>query len=169
MSFLRPAAAALVTRWAEVAIAGLAMAAGLWLMARGGWVLVALGGVLLFLAAQWAWIAWRRLRFARPLAAPGLVEVDEGAIRYLAPRGGVLGGAVSLREVAALRLIRVSGGRLWQIKDSAGQMLLIPVDAKGAEALFDAFATLPGIDMGAVLRALDDPAGPGLHLLWRRR
>lgn len=169
MSFLRPEAQHFLRRWAEAGVALAAMAAALWLAARGGWVLSVLGAALFFLAAQWAWIAWRRARFARPLAAPGLVEIDEGAIRYLAPRGGVLGGAVSLREVAALRLIRVSGGRLWQIKDLSGQMLLIPVDAKGAEALFDAFATLPGIDMGAVLRALDDPAGPGLHLLWRRR
>lgn len=168
MSFLRPPVRQFLVRWGETGFALFGMAFGLWVASYGSWVMVVLGALILFLTGEWAWMAWRRARFAQPLASPGLVELDEGAIRYLAPRGGVLGGTVALRDLMLIRLITVSGGRLWQLKQADGQMLLIPVDAKGAEALFDAFASLPGIDMGALLSALEDRSGPGLRVLWKR-
>lgn len=168
MSWLRPRVRDALNRWAEVGFAALGMAFGLYVALKGGWVLAVLGGLILFVTGEWAWMAWRRVRFAQPLAAPGYVEVDEGAIRYLAPRGGVMGGSVALRDLNQIRLITVSAGRLWQLKQADGQMLLIPVDAKGAEALFDAFASLPGIDMGRVVAALDGRRAAGLHLLWQR-
>ncbi|MFB2594061.1 hypothetical protein ACEYYB_04350 [Paracoccus sp. p4-l81] len=169
MSLIRPELREAAHRWIETLCAVAAMVFGLWVALRGGWVLAVLGAILLFLAAQWAWMAWRRARFAQAPATPGLVEVDEGAIRYLAPRGAVLGGTIALRDLVQIRLITVAAGRLWQLKQADGQMLLIPVDAQGADSLFDAFASLPGIDMGAVLAALNAPRAPGLRPLWQRR
>ena len=69
------------------------------------------------------------------------------------------------------------GRRLWRLKQSDGQALLIPVDAKGAERLFDAFANLPGMDSAALVAALEPdalPSGMALTLaaqtrvIWRR-
>lgn len=168
MSFLRPEARAFLSRWAEVASAGAVLALALSLALRGGWVLLVIGGVFAAISAQWLWIAIRRMRFSRPLAAPGYVEIDEGVIRYLAPRGAAMGGQVALRDISAIRLISVASGRLWQVKDRNGQMLLIPVGAKGAGLLHDAFATLPDLDMGAAIRALNGPSR-GITRLWERR
>lgn len=69
----------------------------------------------------------------------------------------MLGGTIALRDLVQIRLITVAAGRLWQLKQADGQVLLIPVDAQGADSLFDAFASLP-IDMGAVLAALERAA-----------
>ncbi|MFD1912708.1 hypothetical protein [Halodurantibacterium flavum] len=171
MSFLRPEVAAALHRWREVIAAGGAGLVALWFIARGGWLLPGIGIVLLLAAAGFGLVALRRLRFARPVAAPGVVEVLEGQIAYLAPEGG---GWVALSELAELGL---SGGAhpRWHLRQRDGRRLEIPVAAAGAERLFDVFTALPGLEARRLLRALDqapdqapDQWGPGLHILWLR-
>ena len=96
MSFLRPKALAHLQRWQEVAAAALLAALGLWALVLRGYFFVPLGLVLVALALGWAVIALRRLRFQRPVTAPGLVEVDEGQVGYLGP---AFGGYVALRDL----------------------------------------------------------------------
>ena len=154
MSGLRPEAVAWLMRWREVG-AGLAVGlAGVWVGAGGGYVLLPFGAVLVALGLAWAVLAWRRLRFASD-GGPGVVEVDEGQVGYLGP---ATGGYVSLPDLVELRLLRLHGRQVWRLKQADGQVLLIPVDAAGSEALFDAFASLPGLDSGALVAALQ--AGP---------
>lgn len=167
MGFLRPKARAFLGRWAEVAFSGGSLLFSLSVAFHGGWVALIAGGVFALISAQWLWIALRRLRFALPLSAPGYVEIDEGVIRYLAPRGTAMGGQMALRDIGSIRLIRISNGRLWQLRDLSGQMLLVPTTAKGASTLYDAFATLPGIDMGTLSHALHNDSH-GLPPLWKR-
>lgn len=150
-------------RWREVIAAGLVAGAGLWLALLGGYLLVPVGGAVVLLAAGWALIALRRTRFLRGIAAPGVVEVDEGQIGYYGP---TFGGFVALADLAELRLADFHGARAWRLKTHDGQVLLIPADAAGAERLFDAFAALPGIDMARVTAALDH--GQATLPLWRR-
>lgn len=180
MSFLRPEAQAVLLRWREPLAAAGAAAAGLWLILLGGWLMTALGGMVAIAAAGWGVVALRRMRFAGPASAPGVVEVDEGQVGYLAPDAG---GFVALDDTEELRLLTLHGQRLWRLAQADGQVLLIPLGAQGADRLFDAFATLPGIEMKALVRALDPPpdlpAGhnvvslssgrPGVgRLIWRR-
>jgi len=108
------------------------------------------------------------------VAAPGVVEVDEGQIAYLGP---AFGGFVALPDLVEIRLVTMRGRRLWRLRQTDGQVLLIPVDATGAERLFDAFASLPGMDMAALVAALSPGtaaapggliAGPDMRVLWRR-
>jgi hypothetical protein len=73
--------------------------------------------------------------------------------------GPTLGGFVSVPELVELRLVALRGRRLWRLKQADGQALLVPVDAAGAEALFDVFAALPGMDMPALLAVLSPDAG----------
>lgn len=153
---IRPAALAALTRWREVILAAILGLCGGWLAMGGGPILLALGLGLVALAAAWALSAFRRLRFSQAIAAPGLVEVVEGEVRYFGPS---IGGAVSLSDLVELRLVTLRGRRLWRLKQRDGQALLIPVDAAGASALYDGFTTLPGLDMAAVLAALS-PATP---------
>jgi hypothetical protein len=46
----------------------------------------------------------------------------------------------SLDELVEIRLLAMRGRRMWRLKQTDGQALLIPVDAEGAEKLFDVFA-----------------------------
>lgn len=176
MSFVRPEILATANRWREV-IAALAIAAfGLWTASRGGYLLTPLGLALLALGAAWALTAFRRLRFQQDGEAPGIVRVTEAQIAYYGPR---VGGFVGLPDLAEVRLLTLRGRRIWKLKQGDGQLLHIPVESDGAEALFDAFATLPGIDMAALVAALgsDAPASDSRvialaevdRLIWARK
>lgn len=162
MAFLRPGAADFLARWREVGAALALATLGLWLMALGGYLLTPLGGLVIALALGWGLLAVRRARFQRPAAAPGVVEVDEGQVGYLGP---TFGGYVSLRELTEIRMIRLYGERHWRLKQADGQVLLVPVAASGAGALFDAFAALPGMDTAA-LASVPDATSDTL-MVWR--
>ena len=170
---LRPEVAALLTRWREVIAAGVLGLVGLWIVWMGGYLLVPVGGAVVAFAVAWGALALRRMRFAQEVLAPGWVEVDEGQVGYLGP---AFGGYVALPDLIEIRLLSMRGRRLWRLKQADGQVLLIPVDAAGAERLFDAFASLPGLGSAALLAALSVP-GTGQSLpapdattrvVWRR-
>lgn len=164
---IRPELAAALHRWREPLIAAGIVLAGLWVATRGGWLLGPIGLLIAALGAGLAVTALRRVRFARKVGAPGVVEVDEGQVAYLGP---ATGGFLSLRELVEIRLIAVQGQRHWRLKQTDGQALIIPVDAAGADALYDAFAALPGVDMGRFLAAMEAKAPPTdlSSPLWRR-
>lgn len=158
MTLFRPEVLAALHRWREVIVAGAVAVSGMWLIVLGGLLLIPVGAAVLVLAAVIARMAWRRVRFMQPGTGPGLVEVDEGQVGYMGP---AFGGYVALPDLAELRLLTLHGQRLWRLKQADGQVLLIPVAAAGAERLFDAFATLPGMDAEALVTALTPPAPPG--------
>lgn len=176
MSVIRPEVSAALYRWREViATAGLALI-GLWFVRLGGLILIPAGAGTLVLAAALGLNAWRRMRFGQEVGAPGVVEVDEGQISYMGPE---IGGFISLPELVEIKLITLRGRRLWRLKQADGQAILVPVDAAGADRLFDAFASLPGLDTAdlvAVLGPEPGAGGPlpvpdgmaGMRMVWRR-
>ncbi len=163
MSFIRPKARQEIARWSEVAAAVGAALVGTLLMRMGGFLFLPVGALLTLLSLGWLLNALRRLSFQRPVAAPGVVEVIEGQVGYFGP---TFGGFVALDEVNELRLTDFHGARQWRLRTLSGEVLLIPIDATGAEKLFDAFATLPGIDMAALSVALN--RGASTLPLWTR-
>jgi hypothetical protein len=164
--FLRPEAKALLHRWSEMAGAAAIGLVGLWVFRFGGWFFQGVGILLVLTGLAGAVIAWRRMVFRRVVEQPGIVEVDEGQIRFFGPQGG---GFVALREVIELGLIQdLDGQSWWRLRESGGNMLAIPASASGAEALFDAFSALPGIDMGALTAALARAGTQPPVTLWRR-
>lgn len=163
MTFVRPEIKARIAPWRETIAAGTVVAIGLWLIFLGGYLLAPLGAIVGAFGLIWIAIALRRRRFGRAVGAPGVVEVDEGQVGYLGP---TFGGYVSLRELAEIRVIDIHDKRHWRLKQADGQVLLIPVAAARAELLHDAFATLPGIEMAVLSRALD--AQESTDILWRR-
>ena len=112
--------------------------------------------------------AIRRLPFRRKIAAPGVVEVDEGTIRYYG--AAVLGGEIALRELAEIRLMRLKGQGYWRLRSTSQEALLVPVDAAGSDALAHAFTALPGLQMGTMSAALAQIArqGDAMRTVWRR-
>ncbi|WP_017998316.1 hypothetical protein [Paracoccus sp. N5] len=163
---IRPELAEKLRPWAETGAALAAVGFGLWVFSLGGWLFWPLGGLIAAASAAWALDARRRMRFRHDGLGPGMVELDEGAIRYLSPNR-LLGGEIGLRELTEIRLMRLNGRSHWRLKSIAGEALLVPVDARGAEFLAGAFATLPGIDMGRVAAALA-PGAPTIQTVWTR-
>ena len=173
---IRPELQAGLLRWREL-IAALGRALfGLWPARPGGYLLTPLRLALLAMGAGWALTSWRRLRFHQPGEAPGILRVTEAQIAYMGPRTG---GFIGLPDLIEIRLLTLRGRRIWKLKQADGQLLHIPVEADGADALFDAFAALPGMDTAALLAALgsEGPASDSRvialaevdHLIWARR
>jgi hypothetical protein len=190
---IRPQAMATLHRWREMGFAAGTAIAGAAIAGQGGYLLGPLGAGLMLAALPLGLAAYRRLRFVQTIAAEGLIEVVEREIRYYAapnaPLGPAsLGGFVSIADVIELRLLHLNHARYWRLKTQGGQALLIPVDAAGHDALFDAFAALPGLNSAALVDALSAPApigtgtgtetvtrtgtatvtGTGMQVLWRR-
>ena len=161
---IRPDLAGRLRPWGESLAALAAALVCLWIARLGGWFFGAIGLAGGTIALLWLIGALRRARFARAINAPGVVEIDEGAIRYYGAR--ILGGEIALRELSEIRLLPLDGRAHWRLKSADGQALLVPLDAAGAPHLADAFAALPGIDMGAIAAALSGP--PAIRTLWRR-
>ena len=163
MALIRDDLVAAARRGRELIAVAVAGACGLWLMWLGGYLLFPAGAVLLAVSAFWGVQTWRRLRFAQTVEAPGMVEVDEAQVGYLGP---AFGGFVALPDLIELRVLTVQNKRLWRLKQNDGQALLIPVAAAGSDRLFDAFASLPGMDTQALVAAAAGTAGDGI--VWQR-
>ncbi|WGH79512.1 hypothetical protein [Jannaschia ovalis] len=162
---IRPEAAARLRRWREAIAGAVALAAGLWLLLTSGGLPFLFGLALLPLGAVLALSGIRHARFRSEAEAPGIVEVDEGRITYLGP---VLGGSIALDELDELAFRRAATGEaFWRLAPAAGPPVWIPEGARGAETLLDALAPLPGLDAGAMVRAVQDRT-PGLRVVWRR-
>lgn len=164
---IRPEIKAWLSRWSEPLIAGVISLGGIWLALLGGWFFAVVGGGVILVGSALFIGGWRRMPFRRAVSAFGVVEIVEGAIRYYGATA--LGGEIALHDLVEIRLLRLRGQGHWRLR-SNGEALLIPVDAAGAEALADAFNTLPGLDMGMVSAALAKVADQpdAMRVLWRR-
>jgi len=164
VSFLRTEAKESLWRWREVILGAVLMLWGIWWLIGPGRLLtipaiamIAAGGALI-------WIGTQRARFRGPAGGVGAVEVDEGQITYLGP---LTGGAVSLRELERLSLDASARPAHWRLDQPGQDTLLIPVNAAGSDALFDAFATLPGLKTERMLHELRG-RNPHAVVIWER-
>jgi hypothetical protein len=165
MSFLRPEAKAQLLRWRETLTGIGAFALGLWLALTAYGVLFGLGVVLALGGAALALAGVQRARFRQGSEGPGVVQVVEGRVTYFGPWGG---GGASLDRLAWLELVPVRGAAgAFVLIEEEGERLEIPIDARGAERLFDVFAALPGLDTGAMLAAMQPPVRERT-LIWQR-
>lgn len=164
MGIIRPELQAWLAPRRELTGAVAIIVFGLWIITLGGWFYILIGLAMSATGTGWALGSWRRLAFLRHISAPGVVEVVEGEIRYLAP--DISGGSIALADLNEIRLLRLNGHDRWRLKTNRGEALLIPVEARGAEQLADAFASLPGLDMGRVSSALGQNDGPALRIVW---
>ena len=162
---IRPEAAAALRRWGEAGAGAALLASGAWLAAAAFGLPRLFGLAMLAAGAVLAVSGLRRARFGARADGPGVVEVVEGRIAYLGPETG---GAVALDLLEEVALVRSGGAPAWRLAAADGGAVTIPHGARGADALPEALAPLPGFDGGAMLRALGDPAN-GTRVVWRRR
>jgi hypothetical protein len=158
MSFIRSDARQTLWRWREVLVALGVVALGmLWVFGSYG-LLHLLGYAVLVLGAVMLFAGLQRVRFQGGDGGPGVVQVDEGQVAYFGP---LTGGSVALGEMTALMLDPTAKPAHWVLIQPGQADLQVPLNAEGAEALFDAFATLPGIRTERMLmqmkRGADQP------------
>ena len=163
MSFIRPEAHAALLRWREALVGLAVLVLGLWWASGFGllkWLglgVAVIGGVLIVAGVQ-------RARFRGAQGGPGVVQVDEGAVVYYGPLNG---GAVAMRDITRLALDGSSHPAVWVLTQAGQEPLMIPVNAEGSDALFDAFATLPGLKTEAMLARLrEKPDHP--VVIWQK-
>lgn len=147
MISIRPEARDAIWRWREVLIGAVSACTGFWLVSTSygfgfyaGLALALIGAALLAAGIQ-------RARFRTGAGGSGVVDIDERQITYFGPFGG---GAVALEDLVE---IGVDPTRSWLMRDVYGRNLTIPMDAEGAESLFDAFSAIPGLGTGKVVDA----------------
>lgn len=150
--FIRPEARARLWQWREVLAGAAIICAGLWLVLGPGQFLaipgyaMGLGGLALMA------LGVQRARFRGAGGGAGAVQVVEGQIAYFGP---LTGGSVALSELQQLTLEGAMFPAHWKLTQRDMPPLLIPVNAVGADALFDAFATLPGLRTEQMLKELN--------------
>ena len=120
------------------------------------------GVVLLGLAL---FVAFRQQEVLRRSGdAPGVVEVDEARITYLAPGGGQI---VDRDGLLSVTLEVWAGAAEWVLEHEAGPPLEVPLAARGADGLSALIEALPGVELSAARTALE--AGKtGTYPVWRR-
>lgn len=142
MSFVRPEATAALWRWREVLVGGAVLAVGAWWAVAAVGVLHWLGYLVAAAGAVLTVAGVQRGRFRTGQDGPGVVGVVEGQITYFGP---LTGGTVALGELTGVALDPTGTPPHWILSQSGQPDLAIPLTASGADALFDAFASLPGI------------------------
>ncbi|PID36280.1 MAG: hypothetical protein CR993_05415 [Rhodobacterales bacterium] len=164
MGFFRPEAMEKLTRFREAG-AGLGLTAlgAFWFLTSLG-VIKWLGALIALLGLALLRTGIRSARIPRRHDGPGVVQVDEKQITYLAPFGGGFASLDLLQEVR-LETDR-SGATIWRL-NSLGESLIIPTNAEGGEALFDALTQLPGAKIDTAIHAVKTGTAEPL-LIWRK-
>ncbi|WP_108813691.1 hypothetical protein [Loktanella sp. Alg231-35] len=150
--FFRPEVRAFVWRWREVLLAGVVLALGFWWALTGVGINVWLGYIFCVIGIGWAVAGIQRARFAQNGDGPGVVQVRERRLAYFGPLDG---GVIDTEDLAKLEIDPSSRPTpSWVLTGIDGMQIAIPINAAGADALFDVFAALPDIKTSVVLDVL---------------
>ncbi len=151
-------------RWRGVIAAALIGAFGLRLLLATFGIMPWIGGLLVALSVVLLFASLQRMRFFSGHDGPGVVQVVEGQLSYFGPLDG---GIVSLTEMNRIELDPTCQPACWRFFQGGQTPVHIPVNAEGAEQLFDIFARLPGIDTGRMLDELRGNAQKPV-VIWRK-
>jgi hypothetical protein len=153
--FFRPEAKALIWRFRDVWGALSVLGLGIWWAITGlgfvqwlGFAIAALGAMLLVAGVQ-------RGRFRQGSDGPGIVQITERRLAYFGPLDG---GVMDINDLSRLSFDPTGHpAPYWILTGPEEGDIAIPTTATGAEALFDAFSSLPGIQTEKMLGVLSDP------------
>jgi hypothetical protein len=150
--FMRPEARASLWRWRE-ALTGLVLGGiGIWWTLASFGIVRAIGMILVFGAFILVIAGIQQARFRQTGIGPGIVQVAERRLAYFGP---LTGGQMDIADLTRLEL-DPNGlpAAHWVLTGIGGQSIAIPVNAQNADALFDLFGSLEGIQTGVMLDAL---------------
>lgn len=178
MTLIRPELRMHLRRWREAFVGFLVIALGArWSFGLSGGMLHWLGFSLLFLGGSMFWLGVRRARLFQKGDGLGVVDVTERLITYMGPEGG---GSLSIESLVYVAIHTEmdmtdtdcvanidlkNSNAVWKLRGDDGQ-LSVPVNACGADALFDALTVLPNVDFSAALDAMSATA-PNTFVIWR--
>lgn len=164
MSFVRPEARDAMWRWRE-ALTGIALfCLGVWWVLDGGELLRWLGWFLIAGALALVVAGIQRGRFRNAGGGQGVVRTDEGQVAYFGPLNG---GVVAVGDITVLSFDPSGKPQHWIFSQAGEPDLYVPLNAEGAEALFDVFTRLPGLKTEHLLQIMSRSEG-GRVVLWRR-
>lgn len=163
--FLRPEARQALYRWREVIAAGLGAALGAYWGLTSVGIMTWIGWILVLVAVAFGYAAIQRRRFHPGAGGPGVVQVAERQIAYFGP---LTGGVMALDDLTLIEMVAEADPPHWRLRSDAGEVLDIALNAEGSEALFDAFAALPGMRSERLIAA-SRARGVASVLVWRRR
>ncbi len=161
---IRPEAAQALSRWRDVMIGAAVLLLGVyWAFFTGGGLLHWIGYLVMALGVVIGFAGFQRARFSAGTGGPGVVSIVEGRISYFGP---LTGGIVDLEALGTLTLDPRAKPPHWLLAQPGQPPLAIPLTAEGADALFDAFASLPGIRTEHMLRQMQ-AGGDAPIVIWR--
>ena len=164
MSFVRPEAASALSRWRGVLLSGAVILLGVWWALTSVGAIVWIGAVVALIGGAMLFSSLQRIRFGTDRNGPGVVHIDEGAIGYFGP---LTGGDVARSEMTGLALDHASTPPHWILSQPGQGDLMIPLNAAGADKLFDTFSSLPGIRTERMLHEMRNGTD-GRVMIWQR-
>ena len=169
MSFIRPPVIKHFSKWREAYFVVGVLLFGAWMYLHGsatanlifqglGLVVSLVGIILLRTTIQ-------RIRFKRAQKAPGIVDVTEREISYFGPMHGK---TISLESLLKIELRESEAyAAIWVLHHSEGDPMIVPTTAKGSDRLFDAFTSLSGVKMDALVGAINQTPIEA-KVIWQR-
>ena len=165
MEFVRPEIRQFVWRYSD-ALVGVAVSFfGIgWALSSVGFM-VTLGYSVTIAGALLIFAGIQRGRFKVDPNGVGMVTIDEGQVTYFGPYDG---GIFKIDDLTEVDLLTDSTGqRYWTLIANGQEPLTLPLNAIGADALFDVFNGLPGMQTNHLLCAVESATGEHV-MIWRR-
>ena len=166
MDFIRPEVLSGFVRFRDaIAGVGVSVLGVYWALSSSGGL--AIVGVSLAVAgALLVFAGIQRGRFRTGAGGPGVVMVDEGQVTYYGPREG---GSAIISDLQRVELNPAAEySPEWILHQPDAGPLRIPTNAEGAEALFDVFSGLDGLQTEKMLAALEKTKSQRVEI-WRSR
>lgn len=122
----------------------------------GSWVNMMVGALLCTFSVLFFLVTYRAAQVRKKPESPGIVEVTERRISFLAPTQG---GIVELDDLTKLEIMTTDQGPytqdvFWVFWLQDQSTVMIPNNAQGSEKIFDAIDGLPGVSFHKVIAAM---------------
>ncbi len=152
MYSIRPEIRQAIWRFRDALIGIAVLLLGLYWAVNSFGIIAILGMIMIVAGALLILAGIQRARFRGGLGGAGVVQVDEGQVTYFGP---YYGGSVVIENIVKVELdATIRFAPVWVIFDQDAGPIRVPTNAEGAEALFDVFASLEGIETERMLAEL---------------
>ncbi|MHA3913242.1 hypothetical protein [Halovulum sp. GXIMD14793] len=137
-------------------VAGLGLGLAWSAMRQGGWLTAAIGLVIAAVALAFLFVILMVARTRSDSSAPGIVEISERRIAYLAPKDGAV---IDLDEVTRIDIRTTDSGPFapdvfWVFTVDGQGLVTIPTNARDAGDIIGVIDGLPGASMQNVIAAM---------------